>query len=62
MRWTCVSTGIAGIPYPKTRTQFAVFAPTQGSEVSSSYVRGTRPPNRCPISAAHARTARAFVR
>jgi hypothetical protein len=57
-----VSTGIAGIPYPKTKTQFAVFGPTEGSDTSSSYSVGTRPPNRSRISAAAARIAFAFVR
>lgn len=44
MRWTWVSTGIAGIPKPKTRTQFAVFGPTPGSSSNASIVRGTSPP------------------
>jgi len=62
IRCTWVSTGIAGMPYPNTSTQFAVFAPTHGSEVSSSNRCGTDPPNRVRISLAHARIARALVR
>ncbi len=61
IRWTWVSTGIAGIPYPKTRTQFAVFGPTPGIDVSSSNVRGTVPWNRSRTSTATRRSTRAFV-
>jgi len=61
IRWTWVSTGIAGIPYPNTRTQFAVFGPTPWSDVSSSNVRGTFPPNRPRISRATFRITRALV-
>lgn len=61
MRCTWVSTGIAGTPYPKTSTQFAVFGPTWGRERSSPIVRGTSPPNRPTISAAQSRIARALV-
>ncbi|MFZ0698818.1 MAG: hypothetical protein WAN74_01290 [Thermoplasmata archaeon] len=62
MRWTCVSTGIAGIPYPNTRTQLAVFGPTPGSEVSSSSVRGTSLWNRSRISREIARITRDLTR
>ena len=61
MRCTCVSTGIAGIPYPKTRTQLAVFGPTPGSDVSSSNDRGTSPPNRSRRARAQARIVRALT-
>ena len=46
MTATCTSTGIAGFPKPYTRTQFAVFGPTCGNRMSSSYVAGTVPPCR----------------
>lgn len=52
IRWTWVSTGIAGMPYPNTSTQLAVFGPTPFIEVSSSIVRGTTPWNRSRISRA----------
>jgi hypothetical protein len=61
MRCTWVSTGIAGIPYPKTRTQLAVFGPTPGSEVSSSKERGTVPWNRSRTCSATRRRTFAFV-
>lgn len=61
MRCTCVSTGIAGIAYPKTRTQFAVFGPTPGSEVSSSNDRGTVPWKRARRACAQARIVRALT-
>ncbi len=61
MRWTWVSTGIAGIPYAKTSTQFAVFGPTPGSEVSSSNDGGTAPPNRSRSARAQFRIARALT-
>jgi hypothetical protein len=49
------------MPYPKTRTQFAVFGPTFGSDVSSSNVLGTVPEKRLRSSREQARIARAFV-
>lgn len=61
IRWTCVSTGIAGIPYPNTSTQFAVLGPTPWREVSSSNVRGTTPPNRSRRSRETSRRTRALV-
>jgi hypothetical protein len=61
IRWTWVSTGIAGIPYPNTSTQFAVLGPTPWRDVSSSNERGTTPSNRRRRSRATARITRAFV-
>jgi len=61
MRWTWVSTGIAGMPYPNTRTQFAVLGPTPRRDVSSANVRGTSPPNRSRTSRATSRITRALV-
>ena len=40
---TCISTGIAGLSYAYTKTQFAVFLPTPGNLSSSSMDDGTLP-------------------
>src|ERR687885_2939410 len=39
--WTWISTGIAALLKPYTRTQLAVFLPTPGNSKRSSILRGT---------------------
>jgi len=43
IRWTWVSTGIAGFSNAYTRTQLAVFQPTPGISTSLSMSAGTFP-------------------
>ena len=52
-RATCVSTTTPGMPKAFPSTTFAVLRPTPRSRVSSSSVRGTSPPWRATMSAAH---------